>query len=226
MTIPVLMLGLDGWSQDVADALMTQGRLPTFARLQRESALASLEHGDARRSGLAWEHVATGLSPDDARRWAAVDFDPATYRAVNVTTRQRPFVADLALSSVIFDAPYCDLASAANARGMVSWGAHDPGVPEFSRPHGLSDEVRARFGRYPASSYIYGEVWHDADKTRAMGEALVRAIEVRGEATEWLLGERLAGWDLAVVVVSEFHSAVEALYHGWDEGHPPPPWRA
>ena len=68
MVKPVLMLGLDGWSQDIADTLMAQGRMPTFARLREKSAVATLDHGDARRSGLAWEHVATGRSPDDAKR--------------------------------------------------------------------------------------------------------------------------------------------------------------
>ena len=87
-------------------------------------------------------------------------------------------------------------------------------------PPGLADELRERFGPYPASRYIYGEVWYDPLETRAMADALVRAVEVRSRATEWLLGERLPNWDLALVVVSEFHSAAEALYHGWDESHP------
>jgi predicted AlkP superfamily phosphohydrolase/phosphomutase len=220
MAKPVLMLGLDGWSQDIADTLVAQGRMPTFARLREESAVAKLDHGDARRSGLAWEHVATGRSPDDAKRWAAVDFDPATYQAAYTTTRQRPFIADLPVASVVFDAPYCDLASAKNARGLVNWGAHDPGVPQFSRPPGLSEELRSRFGTYPATRYIYGEVWYDPNEARAMADALVRAVEVRSQATEWLLAERLPDWDLALVVISEFHSATEALYHGWDTNHP------
>jgi predicted AlkP superfamily phosphohydrolase/phosphomutase len=220
MSKPVLMLGLDGWSQDIADALIEQGRMPTFARLREQSAVAVLDHGDARRTGLAWEHVATGLSPDDAGRWAAVDFDTSTYGAATASTRQRPFFADLPLRTVVFDAPYCDLSSATNASGLVSWGAHDPGVPQFARPAALSEEIRARFGPYPATRYIYGEVWYDPAEARAMADALVSAVEVRSRVTEWLLGERLPDWELALVVISEFHSAAEALYHGWDESHP------
>ena len=69
---------------------------------------------------------------------------------------------------MVFDAPYFDLASAPDVKGLVHWGAHDPGVARMARPEGLSEELRSRFGPYPAERYIYGHVWHDADATRAM----------------------------------------------------------
>jgi predicted AlkP superfamily phosphohydrolase/phosphomutase len=53
-----------------------------------------------------------------------------------------------------------------------------------------------------------------------MGEALVRATDVRARAARWLLEERLPDWDLALVVVSEPHSAIEGLWHGVDVTHP------
>ncbi|HJS80166.1 MAG TPA: hypothetical protein VJ748_06045, partial [Vitreimonas sp.] len=73
------MIGLDGCEPTIADRMAEAGRLPTHARLMREAARHQLDHGGARRTGLAWEHVATGLDPDLAERWAAVDFDAATY---------------------------------------------------------------------------------------------------------------------------------------------------
>ena len=36
----------------------------------------------------------------------------------------------------------------------------------------------------------------------------------------WLLAERLPEWSLGMVVVSELHSAIEALWHGIDPDHP------
>src|SRR5262249_10361134 len=36
----------------------------------------------------------------------------------------------------------------------------------------------------------------------------------------WLLRERTPDWDLAAVVVSESHSAIEPMWHGVDPGHP------
>ncbi|HEV7445842.1 MAG TPA: hypothetical protein VGO18_24915, partial [Steroidobacteraceae bacterium] len=53
--------------------------MPALRALSELSARFSLDHGPALRTGLAGEHVATGLSPTDAGRWSAVRFEPATY---------------------------------------------------------------------------------------------------------------------------------------------------
>jgi predicted AlkP superfamily phosphohydrolase/phosphomutase len=102
----------------------------------------------------------------------------------------------------------------------VHWGAHDPGTAPQCRPDSLAQEIEARFGAYPATPFIYGFVWPDAARTRAMAEALVRAVDVRTAISRWLFTERLPEWDLALLVVSEFHSALEALWHGIDPSHP------
>src|SRR5207253_6969262 len=106
-----------------------------------------------------------------------------------------------------------ELARASAVRGLVDWGAHDPGTVPAARPQGLTEEFEARFGSYPAKEWLYGYVWPWPDRTAELGCALAHAAEVRAEAATWLLGERLPDWDLAMVVVSEPHSATEALWH-------------
>lgn len=216
----VLMLGLDGFELSVADSLIAAGRLPALARLRAQGAFVRLDHGEAKRTGLAWEHVSSGLAPDAARRWAAVDFDPATYRVRQQPTSQRPFAAQLNARTVVFDPPYFDLSAADAVHGLVAWGAHDPGVAALSRPGTLSAEIRERFGKYPAAPWIYGFVWPSPARAREMAQALRQATRLRGEIAQWLLCERLPDWDLGIVVVSEFHSALEALWHGIDPAHP------
>ena len=216
----VLVVGLDGYEATLGDKLMAEGLLPNLAALSARSATFLLDHGNAKRTGLAWEHVSSGLSPDDAQRWAAVHLDTKTYAVRQRPTALRPFVAELTARTVVFDVPYFDLRQVPNACGAVSWGAHDPGVPALSRPAELYDEIYERFGRYPASDYIYGFVWPSATKARKMADALTHATQLRGDIALWLLQERLPDWDLGVVVVSEFHSAAEALWHGIDAQHP------
>ena len=216
----VLMVGLDGYEPTIGDDLMAQGLLPNLKRLRERSACFLLDHGKAKRTGLAWEHVSTGLSPSDSGRWAAVDFDPETYQTWQLPTSFRPFAADLPVRTVVFDTPYFDLDQAPDVRGAVSWGAHDPGIAPASRPAGLNDEIRARFGPYPAAEYIYAFVWQSPAETKRMAAQIVHATKLRGEIARWLFVERLPDWDLGVVVVSEFHSAVEALWHGLDPKHP------
>ena len=220
MTRRLLVIGLDGFETTIAERLMLEGRMPKLAEVIGRAASVELDHGPAKRIGLAWEHFATGLSPEGARRWSAVTFDPRKYRCWQQVTTLPPFPARLGLETVVFDPPYFDLSQAENVHGLVSWGAHDPGTPQRTHPASLVEEIRNRFGEYPARRWIYGYTWASASRTRAMGDALVEATRQRAEITRWLLGERFPDWSLGIVVVSELHSAVEALWHGLDETHP------
>jgi predicted AlkP superfamily phosphohydrolase/phosphomutase len=216
----LLVIGLDGFDISLAERLLDEGTLPNLARLRLRSARYDLDHGFDKYSGLAWEHVVSGLSPGDGARWSAITFDPATYAARQEVTSARPFLADLSARTVVFDVPYCDLERAPLVRGVTCWGAHDPGVRPASRPQGIHAELNRIFGPYPATSWIYGFCWPSADKAQAAGTALVRAVETRTRAARWLLSERLPDWDLAIMVVSEAHSVIEPLWHGVDSAHP------
>ena len=130
----VLAIGLDGLEVTLAERLMAAGEMPALAELARRSARFRLDHGPAQRTGLAWEHVASGLSPDAGRRWSAVEFDPAGYTAWQEGARFVPWWSALDRRVVVFDAPYVDLRLAPNTRGIVGWGAHDPGIPAGGCP--------------------------------------------------------------------------------------------
>jgi hypothetical protein len=216
----VLAIGLDGYEPSLGERLMAQGDMPALAQLRDRSARFALDHGAAQRTGLAWEHVASGLAPAAAHRASAVRFDPKTYDVCQAGTALDPFAARVDARTVVFDPPYFDLERAPNVCGVTGWGAHDPGVPAASRPQELVAETAARFGPYPADHWMYGIVWASEKNTRAMGEALVRATHVRSWAATWLLSERLPDWDLAIVVAGELHSAIEGLWHGLDPAHP------
>jgi predicted AlkP superfamily phosphohydrolase/phosphomutase len=214
------VVGLDGYEASLGDQLMTAGELPALARLLSRSARFRLNHGPAQRTGLAWEQVSTGRSPEATGRWSAVAFDPQTYEVWQEGTRLEPFTARLDVPTVVFDPPYFDLDLAPSTRGVVDWGAHDPGVEPGARPKDLLAELQSRFGAYPAKDWIYGIAWPSAERARTMGDALVRATDIRAEAARWLLHERCPDWRLAIVIAGELHSATEGLWHGIDSTHP------
>ncbi|HXU22342.1 MAG TPA: alkaline phosphatase family protein [Verrucomicrobiae bacterium] len=216
----VVVIGLDGFDLALAKKFFREGSLPNLARLYAHGACYALDHGRDKFSGLAWEHFSSGQAPHDGGRWSAVTFDRRTYAVTQDSTPTTPFLADLASQTVVFDLPYCNLALAPRVHGITSWGAHDPGVEQASRPAGLHEELLEIFGPYPAAEWIYGFCWPSPTKTRAAGEALVRAIELRTRAALWLLRDRLPEWDLGIVVISESHSAIEPLWHGVDPAHP------
>lgn len=216
----VIALGLDGFDLDYARTLVDAGLMPNFAALEAASARFAIEHGPSRLTGLSWQHISAGATPDALQCWSAVYFDKAGYRVTQPVSAARPFVADVEAKTVVFDAPYFPLDRAPNATGLVNWGAHDPGVEEMSRPEGLRAEIEARFGAYPAPEFIYAFTWPSEARTRKGAEALIQAMDRRADITEWLLAERLPDWQLAYVVVAEFHSAVEPFFHGVDPDHP------
>ena len=63
-----LMIGLDGYEASVGDAMMAAGQLPALQHLRERSACFLLDHGSAKRPGLAWEHISSGLAPAPVRR--------------------------------------------------------------------------------------------------------------------------------------------------------------
>lgn len=216
----VLAIGLDGYETSLGDRLMDAGELPHLEALRKRSARYLLDHGAATRTGLAWEHASTGLSPEHAHRASAIEFDAVSYDVWHAGTSLTPFPAHLSARTVVFDPPYFDLGRAPSVRGVVNWGAHDPGIARGSRPGSLVDELITRFGEYPAKKEMYDIVWASPERTRVMGDALIEATEVRARAARWLLAERCPDWDLAFVVAGEIHSAIENFWHGIDAGHP------
>ncbi len=213
----VLALWLDGFDMAIADRFA----LPALTRLQRDGATVVLDNGGDEATGLSGEHLATGLDPRAARRASAVWFDPATYTCEQRGVSHRPAFGDVA--TVVFDPCYFDLAATGpSVEGLTDWGAHDPGAPGSSRPATLHAEVRARFGPYPATPWIYATPWASVDDCARAGADLAEAVRTRARIASWLLTERLPERPLALVGVSEAHSATEALYHGID---PSPRWR-
>ena len=215
-----LVVFLDGYEESLERALLREGALPHLARIRDASARFLLDYGGGQRTGLAGEHVSTGRSCEATGRTSAVDFDPATYEVWQEGTWQVPFTRQLGARTVVFDPPYFDLDQTPGVEGIVNWGAHDPGVPTGAQPPGLLDECVARFGAYPAQEWLYGWVWTSTERTRAMGQRLAHACDVRARAAHWLLAERMPDWELAIVAVSEPHSVIEGLWHGVDPSHP------
>ena len=216
----VLFFGLDGYDPEIGAALMAEGRLPTLARLMKQGLRYDLEHGPARRTGLAWEHIATGLTPEASERHAVVRLDSRTYDVRQWPCERPPFAAALDVPGLVFNAPYFDLAASSNMRGIVGWGSHDPGMPTTARPSTLLAEAKERFGEYPGTAWTYAVSWPSAERTKRMGEALLAGIEHRARVARWLFAERCTDWTLGYVICSEPHSAVEAMMHGWLPDHP------
>jgi predicted AlkP superfamily phosphohydrolase/phosphomutase len=216
----LLVMWLDAYEPTIGDRMISEGRLPNLARLKSSSGRFLLDHGRQKYTGLYGDHFSSGMAPEISGRWSVVEFNPRTYRVIQRSALFDPLLGRVSSSAVVFDAPYFDLRKAPQVRGVVNWGAHDPGIAAMSLPHDLRDEITTRFGPYPASEYIYAFDWPSAAKTAAAGDALAAALDQRTRIARWLFCDRFPDWDLALVVVSELHSMIEWMWHGVDPSHP------
>jgi predicted AlkP superfamily phosphohydrolase/phosphomutase len=216
----LLVIGLDGYELTLADVMMYTRQLPSLGGIREQSARFLLDHGSARETGLAWEHVSSGLSPKDAGRWSAIFFNKENYEVWQEGPLFAPFPSRMQANTVVFDFPYFDLSRASQVRGVVGWGAHDAGIEFSANPNDLLDDLLERYGVYPASHWIYGFAWPSSERCQVMGNTLAEGVDARSEIAVWLLKERFPDWDLALIGVSEAHSVLEALWHGVDERHP------
>ncbi len=218
----VMVICLDAFDAALADKLIDAGKLPGLARLKAESARYELEHGPgnaARYTGLTWEHFSSGRKPESSGKWSVISFDPATYQVQQSFATERPFLADVDAKTVVFDVPYFDLQAVPNAVGAVGWGGHDLGVHPQATPHGLMAEITAKFGAPPDVDALNVMVYPSVELTTQMGDNLRASVKQRGDIAEWLFGERVADWDVALLAFGETHDAVELLYHGIDPNH-------
>lgn len=209
----VAAIGLDAAEWSLVEPMMAAGELPHLAALRRRAAVARLEHTDY-RTGLVWEHFLTGRGAAGSGRWSVVEFDPSSYETRKEGAKPlRPFFADVPGRTICFDVPYVSLASPGDAVTITAWGGHDPAYPRASRPAGLLREIEAQFGPHPAFDNDYEIVWNRPAALETLADALVIGARRRADVALWLL-QRFPDWRLFVTVLSEPHSAGEALWHG------------
>jgi len=221
MSHRVLVVGLDGWDHGHEERLRAEGELPNLAALSGRSARFLIDTQGKQLDGLDWEHFLAGGGLEATHRSCAVDFDPSDYAAWQRSAGVAPFIKDLPVRSVIFDVPYLDLARTPSTRGVVGWAGSDFGMDEpQARPDTLTRWIQSNVGTYPATAWLDTVAWPSVEQSVAMGRHLVDGIETRREAARRLLTERMPDWDLAMVVVTETHTAAEAFWHGVDASHP------
>jgi tetratricopeptide (TPR) repeat protein len=85
----VLILGIDGADPATIDLLMSEGRLPHFAKLRREGAYAPLISQKPLLSPVVWTTIATGKTPDRHRIGHFVAVNPSTGEQLPVTSQMR-----------------------------------------------------------------------------------------------------------------------------------------
>jgi arylsulfatase A-like enzyme len=127
----VLVLGLDGLDPRAVDLLVSEGKLPNFAKLKREGASGTLRSRQPLLSPVVWTTIATGKLPEQHGIGHFVAIDPAG-REIPVTRSMRRVKALWNIAS-----------EAGKTVGVVGWWATWP--PEPVRGFVVSDHAAYHF---------------------------------------------------------------------------------
>ncbi len=85
----IIVLGLDGLDPGVIDLLMSEGRMPNFAKLRTEGTYGELISSKPILSPIIWTTIATGRNPADHRIGHFVAVNQKTGEQLPVTSQMR-----------------------------------------------------------------------------------------------------------------------------------------
>ena len=88
-TSRVLVLGLDGMDPQTVDLLMSEGKLPNFAKIRQSGAYSPLQSQEPLLSPVIWTTIATGKTPDQHRIGHFVAVNPETGGQMPATSQMR-----------------------------------------------------------------------------------------------------------------------------------------
>lgn len=97
----VIVLGFDGMDPEALDLLMSEGKMPSFAKLRQEGAYGRLMSSKPMLSPIIWTTIATGKTPDQHKIGHFVAVNEKTGEQLPVTSQMR---ATKALWNIASDA--------------------------------------------------------------------------------------------------------------------------
>jgi tetratricopeptide (TPR) repeat protein len=168
--VKVVLVGIDGADWQIIDPLIAAGKLPSFAKLKKTGAWASLRSMDPMLSPLLWTTVATGKPPEEH---GVVDFlvpEPGTGRRTPVTSASRKVRA---LWNVFSEA--------GRTCGVVAWWATWPA--ERVKGTLVSDRVAYSLfgsgGHAALPGATFPESYADTVSRLRVGEEQITEIDLR-----------------------------------------------
>jgi tetratricopeptide (TPR) repeat protein len=111
----VIVLGLDGMDPQTVDLLMSEGKMPNFAKLRQEGAYGRLISSKPLLSPIIWTTIATGKTPEEHHIGHFVAVNEKTGEQLPVTSQMRKVKA---LWNILSDA--------GRRVGVVGWWATWP----------------------------------------------------------------------------------------------------
>jgi predicted AlkP superfamily phosphohydrolase/phosphomutase len=222
VTGPVIAIGLDAADPLLIERWMSEGRLPTLARLRSTGTYRRLANFKYCRAEAACTTFLTGCSPTLTGRWEAFKLHP-DYIVEQLDAygfdEYPPFYAlGSAHRVAVFDLPQTRLNDRVNGVQIAGWGAHSPLTPRASAPAGLLDEMTMRYGAHPTYEKDHVNGLWNGPAIAWLVDGLKTGIERRASICADLL--RRDRWSLFLTYFGETHSGGHYLWHLSQPDHP------
>ncbi|MEW6127386.1 MAG: alkaline phosphatase family protein [Acidobacteriota bacterium] len=219
MRSKLLVIGLDGASFNVLDALIEKDYLPNLARLIQNGARANLETTFPPITAVAWSSFMTGKNPGKHGIFEFVMREQKSNRqlAVNASLRHGRAIWDILSAAgkrvIVHNFPCTYPPRAVN--GLLIADFMTPkGRRDFTYPLGLLEELETKLGTYRLHlSQTYGN-----GNAQGVLDELNDELEYKAKVTEYLMTEY--EWDAFFQYFWGTDRIQHELWHIFDETHP------
>ncbi|HYP26150.1 MAG TPA: alkaline phosphatase family protein [Blastocatellia bacterium] len=219
MVNKLLVIGLDGASFNVLDALIEKGYLPTLAGLVSGGARANLETTFPPITAVAWSSFMTGKNPGKHGifEFKRRDKDSRRELAVNASFREGAAIWDLLGAAgkrvIVHNFPCTYPPSPVNGL-MISDFMTPRGRRDYSYPESLLAEVESEFGPYR----LHLSQTYTGGGPGAVLDELFDELEYKARVTPYLMTRY--GWDAFFQYFWGTDRIQHELWHIFDEEHP------
>jgi predicted AlkP superfamily phosphohydrolase/phosphomutase len=218
----VLLIGLDSGDAELIETWMSAGFMPTFARLRQQGLWARVGTTADLMHVSAWPTLYTGTTPGQHGLYHAYQVhagEQLIRRPDPASIGQPPFwkyLDDAGRKCIILDAFMSYRIPDFKGMQILEYGTWTWFGAPASTPSGLLDQIKRRFGPYPAPEHtLQVQVPDDPVRFR---DQLISGTRVKSQVTQALLREN--DWDLTFVTFGEPHGAGHYLWHFDDAAYP------
>jgi predicted AlkP superfamily phosphohydrolase/phosphomutase len=210
----VLLIGLDGATWRLLDPMMEKGVLPNLARLRAGGAWGELESTIPPVTAPAWTTFQTGVLPGKHGVYAFNQYRKQSYRTTFVSSHdiRLPVIWELASDNdkraVVVNVPLTYPPRPVN--GFLIAGMQTPNLKsDFTYPPDLREEL---LRAVPDYRIIVPQTEFNLHGLDSFVELSIKTEQARFDAFRYVLKEKCADWDVAMVHVQSTDTVQHAIY--------------
>jgi predicted AlkP superfamily phosphohydrolase/phosphomutase len=215
----VLVIGLDAADRELIEQWCGDGLLPNLSRIRAQGTWAALHTTADTVHVSAWPGIFSGTTPDKHGLYHAYVMRPGEQAPVRPRPEECPvpflwkLLDENGVRSIVMDAFLtCPLRDFSGVQ-IVDWGSWTWFSGQDIRPESIKQEIRRRFGAYPAENHSKVGMTPPSDPA-GFRRRLLKGVEKKSEVAQWLMDSQ--DWEFFLLVFGECHAAGHYFWHYMD----------